>query len=133
MSKVFTWHDIIFGILKFNVLTGYTVLLNKKFICFIHFLIFLFSSLLLIKALDAPDTSPSDPAHVRYMNTYRELEHFLIHFLIHSYLLTMTLYYFHSTTKPLKSNLIFSVSFVMSGASKSMNSKLKQLYLVRRR
>ena len=64
MSKAFTWHDIIFGILKFNVLTGYTVLLNKKFISFIHFPIFLFSSLLLIKALDGPkigDVFVSDP------------------------------------------------------------------------
>ena len=66
MNKAFTWHDIIFGILKFNVLTGYTytVLLNKKFISFIHFFIFLFSSLLLIKALDGPkigDVFVSDP------------------------------------------------------------------------
>ena len=33
------------------------------------------------------EPAPSDPAHVRYVNTYRELEHFLIHFLICSYLL----------------------------------------------
>ena len=31
--------------------------------------------------------APPDPAHVRCVNTYRELEHFLIHFLSHSYLL----------------------------------------------
>ena len=33
------------------------------------------------------DQFSTDPAHVRYVNTYRELEHFLIHFLICSYLL----------------------------------------------
>ena len=33
------------------------------------------------------EPAPSDPAHVRYVNTYRELEHFLIHFLICSYFL----------------------------------------------
>ena len=29
----------------------------------------------------------SDPAHVRYVNTCQELKHFLIYFIIHSYLL----------------------------------------------